>query len=225
MTKINFIHIPKNAGMTIRRAPELSRLISISGPGNHISPEYSKNVLETMNKYNQHHGYEHARWRDLKDSLRKNKSFAIVRNPWSKVVSRYTFGKKLHGKYTFEEFLEQRHLYGKVPYFWHRPIKGWYLQKDHVTDEEGQLQCDILRIEHFDEDIKKYFNLTKSLHIRNVSNGKKLNNKTIVENKKDYRDYYTSKTKKIIADWYAEDIEFFGFTFDSPATKNIWNTE
>ena len=26
----------------------------------------------------------------------------------------------------------------------------------------------------------------------------------------------------IVADWYKEDIDFFGFSFDGGATKNIW---
>ena len=35
----------------------------------------------------------------------------------------------------------------------------------------------------------------------------------------DYRDYYTSKTLRIVADWYKADIDAFGFDFDSGATR------
>ena len=228
MGRINFIHIPKNGGMTIRKSADLAGLISLSIPNNHKSPAYTKAVLDQMNKYGEHHGYEHARWRDLKPSIQKNPSFAIVRNPWSKVVSRYTFlmqafanGNKLvhespyYSEKTFEEFLEERHEWGNKKYFWHRAIRGWYPQKDHVTDEEGNLKVDILRLEHLGEDINKYFNISIKLQSRNVSNIKKL----------DYKTYYNEKTKRIIEDWYAKDIDFFGFTFDGPATKNIWNTK
>ncbi|MCP4073490.1 MAG: hypothetical protein GY742_17395 [Hyphomicrobiales bacterium] len=37
---------------------------------------------------------------------------------------------------------------------------------------------------------------------------------------RDYRKYYNSKTIQIEADWYAKDIEMFGFDFDSAAQKN-----
>jgi len=37
-----------------------------------------------------------------------------------------------------------------------------------------------------------------------------------------YKDLYTPETKQIIGDWYKEDIDFFGFDFDTGATKNIW---
>ncbi|MGV7235182.1 MAG: hypothetical protein ACQ9ET_02895 [Nitrosomonadaceae bacterium] len=226
MNRVNFIHIPKNGGMTIRHCPELKSRILLSSPNRHISPEYTKTLLAQMNKYGEHHGYEHARWRDLNKAAHAFKSFAVVRNPWSKVVSRYTFLMHLFDKgnerviqsphYSqkpFEEFLEERLEWGNRDYFWHRAIRGWFNQKDHVTDADGNLQVDVLRLEHLNKDINKYFNLNISLRSRNVSNIAK----------KDYRDFYTPETKKIVEDWYADDIEFFGFTFDGEATKNIWN--
>ena len=225
MSKINFIHIPKNAGMTIRIAPELSGKISVSTSNNHISSEYTKELLATMDHYGEHHGYEHARWRDLNTEVQKNKSFAIIRNPWSKVVSRYTFGLKtgtFPKSYSFEEFLDERHKWGSTPYFWHRAIKGWYPQKDHVVDEHGILQCDIIRLENLDQDLMKYFSLSKMPRIRNISNGIKQMDGSVL-NIRDYKEYYTSTTKHIIEDWYSADIDFFGFTFDNAATKNIWN--
>lgn len=229
-----FIHIPKNGGMTIRRAPQLRNRIIIAGRKHHKSEEYSDAVLNTMNKYGQHHGYEHARWRDVAPELTANHSaFAIIRNPWSKVVSRYTFAVLLAQRgtislpqhYTIEQFLEERHTWGNVPYFWHRAILGWYPQYQHVTDEEGNLRCDILRMEYFTEDTMKYFNLKGPLEIRNVSNGDRVDDNKQLTNKKDYREFFNDTTREIVADWYKDDIEFFGFTFDGPATKNIWNTD
>lgn len=179
-----------------------------------------------MKKYQEHHGHEHARWRDLNNAAHKLQAVAFVRNPWAKVVSRYTFLMHLFDKpkhmvhtnpnykrCTFEEFLEERHIWGHIPFFWHRAIHGWYPQHDHVTDKDGNVRCDILRTEHLYEDANKYFQTTITMHPRNVSN----------IDKKDYRTFYNDNTKKIVEDWYAADIETFGFTFDSPATKNIWN--
>jgi len=223
MSKVHFIHIPKNGGMAIRRSDVLKPLITISHKQFHISKEYSDNVLATMQKYKQHHGYQHARWRDLNESVRNGRSFAIVRNPWAKVVSRYTFAMTTNSReegYTFEQFIEERHEWANVPYFWHRAIKGWYQQKDHVVDENGKLRADIMRTEHLNDDINEYFGKVIHLPLRNVSNGNKTKENTII-NRRDYRDFYTPETYDIITDWYADDIEFFGFTFDGPATKNV----
>jgi len=219
--KKHFIHIPKNGGMTIRHSPHLKGKITLSTPNNHITPEYTKRLKAQMVKYGEHHGNEHARWRDLKENIRNGECFAVIRNPWSKVVSRYTYSELAHkngSKYapmsfTFEEFLEQRHEFGNLEFFWHRAIKGWFQQKDHVTDDQGNLKVDILRLDHLDEDISKYFNISVDMNVRNLSNVSNHN----------YKDFYNDSTKRIVADWYAEDIEFFGFTFDGGATKNIWN--
>ncbi|NND77890.1 MAG: hypothetical protein HKN39_06875, partial [Flavobacteriales bacterium] len=102
---------------------------------------------------------------------------------------------------------------GGKPYFWHRTTVGWFDQKDYVSDEDGNLRCDILRFENYDEDTRAYLELSTSIPKRNARS-----------EKIDYKDLYTSKQREEIADWYKEDIEFFGFDFDTGATKNIYFT-
>jgi len=221
-----FIHIPKNAGMTIRRSPMLADKIIPAGPEVHKSPAYSKDVLNDMNKIGDHHGFEHARWRDCNRSIVDGYgSFAVVRNPWDRVVSRYFFAKKVievekkepvgkHKIDSFEHFLEERFEWGNMEYMWHRAIRGWYNQKDYVTDKNGKLQCDMIRFEKLNQDLCKYFNIPTMSRARNVT---ALNPGT-------YKDIYTPETIQIVADWYKDDIDFFGFDFDSGATKNTWST-
>lgn len=221
-----FIHIPKNAGMTIRRSPMLADKIIPAGPEVHKSPAYSKAVLNHMNKIGDHHGFEHARWRDCNQSIVDGYgSFAVVRNPWDRVVSRYFFAKKVievekkepvgkHKIDSFEHFLEERFEWGDMEYMWHRAIRGWYNQKDYVTDKNGNLQCDMIRFEKLNQDLCKYFNIPTMSRARNVT---ALNPGT-------YKDIYTPETIQIVADWYKDDIDFFGFDFDSGATKNTWST-
>ena len=220
-----FIHIPKNAGMTIRKSPQLADKIIPCGTQVHKSKEYSQAVLEHMNSIDDHHGFEHARWRDLKVSSQKNfEAFAIVRNPWDRVVSRYFFAKKVievekkepvgkHPIDSFESFLEDRHKWGGMKYMWHRAIRGWYNQKDYVTDVNGNLKCDILKFENLNFEIKSYFKLLDMSRARNVTG----------LNQGIYQDIYTKETIQIVADWYKEDIDFFGFDFDGGATKNTWS--
>ena len=142
MKKI-FIHIPKNGGMSLRHDTTMKKHILLAEPRNHKSPEYTKAVLETMYKNGDHHGWQHARWRDLNpDLITTTEAFAIVRNPWARVVSRFMFAKKViegekkinrfqwDGKTyvihtgksdyadisSFEAFLEERHKWGNKKY-------------------------------------------------------------------------------------------------------------
>jgi hypothetical protein len=222
-----FIHIPKNAGTTIRLSPTLKPRIIEAIAKNHKSPEYSQAVKAHMDSIGDHHGYEHARWRDLKPSITSAyDAFAVIRNPWSRVVSRYLFAKKVTevekkadappGKYkidSLEHFLEERFLWGNVEYMWHRAIRGWYPQVDYVTDESGKIRCDCLRLEELDSVLKQYFKLPNMDRARNVTGLLK----------GDWQELYNDKTIQIVADWYKADIETFGFDFDTPAQKNYWS--
>ena len=91
LTKL-FIHIPKNAGMTIRYSPMLKGKCAIAVPAIHKSEQYTHAVKNTMKKYGDEPGFEHARWRDINPTFTaKYRAFAIARNPWDRVVSRYFF--------------------------------------------------------------------------------------------------------------------------------------
>lgn len=220
-----FIHIPKNAGLTIRRSSLLRPMIIMASPPVHKSPEYTAAVLETMNANNDHHGFEHARWRDLNPVYTaRHRCFAVIRNPWDRVVSRYFFAKKVMeveknaapdyaDVSSFEAFLDERFKWGGKEYMWHRAVRGWYPAFDHVADEMGQVQCDMIRFENLNEDLCKYFNVLAMTEARNVTG----------LNKGSYKDLYTDKTRQIVADWYSKDIEYWGYDFDTGPTRNYWN--
>lgn len=208
-----FVHIPKSAGMTIRHSDLLKGRIMEAVRGNHVSLEYSDTLKATMDKHRDHHGYEHARWRDWRADLReKHQSFAVVRNPWDRVASRYWFAKKVievekkvPASYadvsSFEAFLEERHQWGGKQFFWHRAVRGWYPAFDYVSDDTGRIRCHIIRFETLNADLCRYFGLDEMTRARNVTaygNGRKV---------------YTDKTIQIVADWYAKDIETWGYDF------------
>lgn len=225
LTRWLFIHIPKNAGTAIRKTPELRWRMIGADPMFHVSKDYVATVRKVMSEQGQHHGLQHARLRDIKPSVRARvQPVAVVRNPWARVVSRYRFallaaeqGSRWAGPppESFEAFLDTRHEDGNRPYFWHRAIRGWYPQADYVTDEGGAVAADVLRQEHMDTEVPAYFGLDKPIARRNVTVGAK----------KDWRSFYTPETIQIVADWYAADIDTFGFDFDTGATRNIWSDE
>ena len=221
MSKL-LIHIPKNAGMTIRRSPVLRDKIALAGTNVHKSAEYSQAVLDKMNSLDDHHGFEHARWRDVHPQVTSRATcFAVVRNPWDRVVSRYFFArkviqveKKAAENYadvsSFEAFLEERHKWGGEEYMWHRAVRGWYPAFDYVSDEEGNIRCDIMRFENLNEDLCKYFKIPEMSEARNVT----------ALNKGTYQDLYTPETIQIVADWYQKDIDTWGYDFDTGPTRN-----
>lgn len=229
MGKKIFVHIPKNGGMTIRRNPELRQKVLLATPNNHINKQYTKGLARVMEENGDHYGFEHARWRDWNQDIRENHSaFAIIRNPWSRVVSRFEFAKKViyleensdhYGQEdyidcsSFEAFLETRHEWGGKKFFWHRAVRGWYPAFDYVSDENGKVKCDILRFEHYSDDIKSYLGVLSNPPPRNVTGYKQST----------YTDYYNEKTIQIVADWYKSDIDYWGYDFDTGPTRNYWN--
>ncbi|SDU00736.1 sulfotransferase family 2 domain-containing protein [Stappia sp. ES.058] len=217
-----FIHIPKNGGMSIRHAQQLKDRILISSRKRLKSKTYADSLLAAMNATGDHPGYEHARYIDVRPTVRKaNNAFAIVRNPWSRVVSRYTFaidamddGRAPEGyaPRDFEAFLEDRHVWGNREFFWHRAVRGWYPQLDYVVDENGKIAVDILTLENLSNELGKYFGMTDDIEKRNTSKTRK----------KNYKAFYNEKLIQIVADWYSDDIETFGFDFDTAATRNTF---
>ena len=223
LAKWLFIHIPKNAGVSIAKHRELYwRMARVEAPFL-PSRAYLRELLQVMDAAGEHHGIQHARWRDAHpDVRRKLQPVAVVRNPWARSVSRYRFarpaienGKAAPGYVpnSFEALLEERHQYGNRPFYWHRAIRGWYPQADYVTDETGRIVAELLRQENLEEEAARYFGLKTPLRRRNVSTSGQ---------GRSYADYYTAKTIQIVADWYEKDIELFGFDFDTPARRNCF---
>ena len=121
-----FIHIPKNGGMTIRHSDVLKKKIMIAKKDKLRNPSYVKSLKNKMRSTGDHHGIEHARYRDVNPAFLNNGAFAIVRNPWSKVVSRFMFAKQVMDSgnapstyadvSSLEAFIEERHKWGNQEY-------------------------------------------------------------------------------------------------------------
>ena len=181
-----FIHIPKNGGTSVQK--EMTTL-----------------------------SFGHDRWRDVPRDIRYiHQSFAVIRNPWARMVSRYVMGIPTsdtndHGTTwnTFEEFLETRYVWTDKQ--WYDPIRSWNTQYNYVCDENDVVRCDILRLEFIDDELSPYLNLNTPYIVR--ENGG--------DYTRNYQDYYNNEqTIQIVADWYEQDIDYWGFDFDTSATKN-----
>jgi hypothetical protein len=90
------------------------------------------------------------------------------------------------------------------------PLNSWFNQLDWIRNEQGVVVCDCLRFEFLSADINKYFAQSMEMPHRNPT-----------RQKYDYRHMYTDDLAEIVSDVFREDIEYFAFDFESPATRGI----
>lgn len=189
-----FLHIPKNAGTAITDAKGMN----FTHIGHHFPDFYQNNFPYEWKNYTK---------------------FAVVRNPWDRVVSNYEYGRMAeshwhsvscksqygaHPDYqhlsnlTFKETL---HIFkGKRDFLKHQ---GWEAQHPYVYDKDSILLLDhVFKLDELkvNEDFQK---LVPNLTHKNKSD-KKHNS---------YRDYYDDDTIEIVAEIYTKDIELFKFEF------------
>lgn len=204
--KLIFIHIPKTAGMSISKSFEQAWSLE-----NHkIATYYSEEKYIDYLKY------------------------AIVRNPFSRLVSIYNYIKSKHyykGKsicgpgdellpfsswllYNLEAYEgsfkdnnfngRAKNRFKKGSSFWFAPQHNW------LYDQAGELGVNkILKLENLDEEFKKFMielNLEiKLYHINKTSNYKK--------DKYNYRTHYDDYIKDIVRFYYRKDFMLFNYQF------------
>ncbi|HAX74508.1 MAG TPA: sulfotransferase [Cyanobacteria bacterium UBA11372] len=208
-----FFHVTKAAGTSVKKAlqdyAKEPEKFKIKRPpkmlDNKLNPLYE--MWESV--------LWHAKAREVKKELTEEVynnfyKFAFVRNPWDWQVSyyhfilketshiRHEFVKSMSG---FDEYLEWV-INTKNPY----PKGTTKFQKDTIADYDGKLIVDFVgRYETLLQDFQyicKVLNLDASLpHLNSSSH-------------RDYRSYYNNKTRRIVEEYFQEDIELFGYTFD-----------
>ena len=192
---ILFLHIEKNAGTSITN--------------------WLDNFASTHNDktYLIHH--RHVEWKKLPSPYNSYWTFCVVRNPWSRLVSRYN--------YDVSTYL-QKYLAGEGDYFlkvYEKLRKGfaYWIKNDvytlpsvehrmkwqnQVEIFEGCNDINILKSENIQEDFKLLQYKLKWFEPLPHANA------TI---ECDYKSYYTDELIDIVAKKYCKDIEMFGYTF------------
>lgn len=200
--KYHFIHIPKNGGNSVRVALKKRKDVSLSRP-------------------------YHYRYIDIAPKVGRGlRFFCIIKNPWSRTASRYLFRKQNSHKWpdddprklfiekaSFADFVRERRIF-EIPEHpgqpWMGPLNSWFNQLEWICNEQGVVVCDCLRFEFLGDDINKYFGQSIEMLHRNPT-----------RQKYDYRDMYTDDLAEIVSDVFRDDIEYFDFDFDGPATRGI----
>jgi hypothetical protein len=198
-----FVHIPKAGGQSIeqvflermglswqQRAPLLMR--------ENIDPRCGPERLAHLYA-SEYLSCGHVAPIDFDDYFK----FAVVRNPWARLVSEYKFAAAGKGV-SFADFLfkwfpapglsdRRRHLEPQVKF---------------VCDAGGKPMVDtIVRLESISADIgpvlERVFGVRLALPVANES-----------PDRRDYRTFYDDKSRAFVADFYRDDIELFQFWFD-----------
>jgi hypothetical protein len=188
--KCIFVHIPKNAGLSV-----CYTLFGNTG-GSHRKVKDYKEIFSPK-------------------TFKRYFKFTFVRNPWDRLVSTYFFLK--NGGLTEKDriWAEQNILqYTNFDDFiinWltkENINKSLHFQHQHVflENNSGELEIDFIgRFENLDEDFKYVINkigIDRSLKKTNTS-----------KRKKSYKEYYSEETKAIVSEVYRKDIELFKYTF------------
>jgi len=131
--------------------------------------------------------------------------FGFVRNPWDRAVSLYERkeGMQLRGQMSFEEFIDWMKYASSTCL---HPVPHRY-QLDWFVDGSGNILVDFIgKFEKLDADwryVRTKLGISSDLPKMNVN----------TERQRDYREYYTDRTKKIVYDRFAVDIEYFNYEF------------
>jgi len=134
--------------------------------------------------------------------------FSLVRNPWARAVSLYfrREGRPLFQEMDFATFCE-RHFYASDT------CKHPTLQRnqlDWLCDESGRSLMDLVcKLESIEEGIRQIAERT----------GGRVNLTELHDNRNErsqasrYRDMYTERTRKMIAERFEKDIDYFQYSF------------
>lgn len=200
--KCIFVHIPKCGGSSVEEIIWEDR--------RDVSDLWMGFITKYRNKYQtgglQHLYAKHIKMEVGSDIFAKYFKFAIVRNPWDKAVSQYSYmqHRKDLRKYIG---MGKRDSFKKYLYLIkHKTHVQWDHQYKFVFDNNGDLMVDFLgRFENFEQDLN-YILTHLNIRGRKIPHKKKTNHLP-------YPEYYDSESLEMINEFYKMDIQLFGYSF------------
>lgn len=145
-----------------------------------------------------------------RDKWDKAYKFTLVRNPWDKVVSHYEYRRKrdktalASNEISFIEWVRKTYGPDKDPFYYNNP-KAFQPQVEWLKDDDGVITIDFIgKFETINEDfgqIRSAIGIDAELPHLNASK------------RSGYRHYYDDESREMIARWFHEDIELFGYHF------------
>ncbi len=152
------------------------------------------------------------------ESFKSFFKFGFVRNPWARLVSEYNY-RNLDSRISFEKFIKTRM---KLTDRFSDHERHLMPQSDYLFAEDGHCLVDFVgKFEQLRTDfavVCERLGLDKKeLPKRNTSGKKKLQSSAPEVNAaavhKHYSEYFTEETRDLVGQFYAADIQNFGYTF------------
>jgi len=199
-----FVHIRKAAGISLRQILE-----RVSLPKNNQLPYklLSRNGFAV--DYHRHSFRKHANLIEVQRSMPADKfkqyfKFAVVRNPWDRLVSEYEYIKTQPAHSRFKK-LSAMNFAQFVAYQSQRPAAH---QINALRLSDGQLGCDF---------IGKLEALQQSLKVVGAKTGVDFSAlpHTNQVDRRDYRTYYDTSLQVQVEKLWQVDIEVFQYDFDT----------
>ena len=138
--------------------------------------------------------------------------FCVVRNPWDKVLSLYKYRVKTNqtnmrdNHISFNEWVKQTYGKEKNIFYYNKPLM-FAPQSDWLKDKNGNLRVDkVLKFESLSDDFQ---DLTTFLGYNSKYLGKENSTEKV-----NYKNFYDESSRKIIEEWFSEDIKLFNYSFD-----------
>jgi hypothetical protein len=197
-----FVHIPRTGGTSIE---------DVIWPGERTEEHlWMGFVSKHRNKY-QTGGLQHLLARQIREEVGSDVfdsyyKFAVVRNPWDRAVSQYSYTRirtDLHeligmtADTSFSDYLGliegQEHV-------------QWQPQLDFLSDSRGGVLVDfVARFERLEQDTQAIFNRL-NLEGRTLLH-------TNASTRRPYQEYFDASSKRQLQKLYGRDIEAFGYEF------------
>lgn len=210
-----FVHIPKNAGTSISQALDLRfnhcqirKRFGIKSKKTwkkyHLAQIYKNKVLQHLTLPNM------IKINYLPFSIFQNfYKFAFVRNPWDRFISEFFYLKK---DKNFSEYLKIFNETSIQYILKNQDYDHVRQQVDYIQSYKNIKMDFIGRFENLQEDWNKICdNIKFGNSLKYLLGQIKIDYHT--NRKKDYKNYYNSRTKKLIEKTYQQDIDTFHYTF------------
>tara|TARA_B100000787_G_scaffold8940_1_gene6799 strand:+ start:1240 stop:1881 length:642 start_codon:yes stop_codon:yes gene_type:complete len=204
--KLIFFHIPKNAGTSVSSLllknesfyypwVILSKILrKFKRTDNFFFDNFQKKIY-LFTSHETVRTIERKISSEIYDNFFK---FAVVRNPYSRFVSRYNYMKSTNTlkELSFPEFLKKHVELSLIADQQYR----------FLLNKNGKIGVNkIIKFENINEEMTEF---SKANNLK-LSKFKKLN----ISTTENYKDYYDTDTKKIVEDFCKEDLEFFNYSF------------
>ena len=201
-----FFHVPKAAGTSVTHA-----LLALAGNNDRLVAETKHETLGQLS----------AAWRkrrspSFKVNLDEYFRFGFVRNPFVRMHSFYTYLKEKRPRPEIESIPSFRHFLQQScdPISWINGLHSMKPQLDYFTTADRSLEMGFVgHFEYLHEDLRSIeSHLGVEIPIRH------LNRSSSAET--DYRESYDQETVEIVSSRFKDDLQEFGYTFESSHPTN-----